>query len=173
MSRRKSTAPPIPTPDKRKEKSRFPFRRGDSSRSFQEVDSPPPISGQGLTPVGSQDQEPPALPQPRFTRGETNGLTSADDAPNGPRTNGNNFMDAPITRSMDQPLPQVSQLSLQGEMLLISQTDTPRAQRCSCVSIVSSGCLRTPGTLNECNDRRPRRSQNCKRVGTDEVYIRS
>jgi hypothetical protein len=141
MSRRKSTAPPLPTPEKRKEKSRFPFRRGDSSRSFQEVDSPPPTSGQGLTPVTSQDLEPPVAPQPHFTRGEANGLTGADGAPDGPRTNGNNFMDAPITRNVDQPLPQVSQRALRDEFTLTSWLETPRIQRCSCLPIVGSGCI--------------------------------
>ena len=113
MSRRKSTAPPPPTPEKRKEKSRFPFRRGDSSRSFQEVDSPPPTSGQGLTPVPSQDPDPPRVPQLQYTRGETNGVTSQDGASDAPRTNGNNFTGPPTARNIDQPLPQVSQRSLQ------------------------------------------------------------
>jgi F-BAR domain only protein len=112
MSRRKSTAPPPPTPEKRKEKSRFPFRRGDSSRSFQEVDSPTPASGQGLTPVPSQDPDPTRVPQPQYTRGETNGVTSQDGASDAPRTNGNNFAVLPTARNIDQPLPQVSQRSL-------------------------------------------------------------
>jgi hypothetical protein len=141
MSRRKSTAPPLPTPEKRKEKSRFPFRRGDSSRSFQEVDSPPPTSGQGLTPVASRDPGPPSVPPPQFTRGETNGLTSTDGVSDDLRTNGNNFMDAPITRNMDQPLPQVSQWSPQDETPLTDWPDTPRAQRCSRLSILSSGWI--------------------------------
>jgi hypothetical protein len=118
MSRRKSAAPPVPSTEKRKEKSRFPFRRADSSRSFHEVDSPPATSGQGLTPVASQDPEPSAPPQPQFTRGETNGLTNTDGAGDRPRTNGNNFIDAPVTRNMDQPLPQVSQCSMLDEKLL-------------------------------------------------------
>lgn len=113
MSRRKSTAPPLPTPEKRKEKSRFPFRRGDSSRSFQEVDSPPPTSNQGLTPVPSQDPDTPRVPQPQYTRGETNGVTSLDGASDAPRTNGNNFTGPPTAPNTDQPLPQVSQRSLQ------------------------------------------------------------
>ena len=108
MSRRKSTAPPPPTPEKRKEKSRFPFRRGDSSRSFQEVDSPPPTSVPGLTPVQSQDPDPPRVPQPHYTRGETNGLPSQDGASDIARTNGNNSTGPPTARNMDQPLPQVS-----------------------------------------------------------------
>jgi F-BAR domain only protein len=107
MSRRKSTAPPPPTPEKRKEKSRFTFRRGDSSRSFQEVDSPP-TSVPGLTPVQSQDPDPPRVPQPHYTRGETNGLGSQDGASDIPRTNGNNSTGPPAARNMDQPLPQVS-----------------------------------------------------------------
>jgi hypothetical protein len=113
MSRRKSTAPPPPTPERRKEKSRFPFRRGDSSRSFREVDSPPPTSSQGLTPVPSQDPDPPRVPQPQYARGETNGVTSQDGASDAPRTNGNNFTGPPTARNIDQPLPQVSQRSLQ------------------------------------------------------------
>jgi F-BAR domain only protein len=141
MSRRKSTAPPPPTPEKRKDKSRFPFRRGDSSRSFQEVDSPPPTSVQGLTPVQSQDPGPPRVPQPHYTRGETNGLASQDGASDIPRTNGNNSTGPPTARNMDQPLPQVSQHSLQDAKSLTSWPDTSRAQRRSCFSVFSSGCI--------------------------------
>jgi len=124
MSRRKSTAPPPPTPEKRKEKSRFPFRRGDSSRSFQEVDSPPPASGQGLTPVPSQDPDPTRVPQPQYTRGETNGVASQDGASDAPRTNGNNFAVPPTARNIDQPLPQVSQRSLRDAKPLTFWPDT-------------------------------------------------
>jgi hypothetical protein len=141
MSRRKSTAPPPPTPEKRKEKSRFPFRRGDSSRSFQEVDSPPPTSVPGLTPVQSQDPDPPRVPQPHYTRGETNGLPSQDGASDISRTNGNNSTGPPTARNMDQPLPQVSQRSLQETKPLTSWPDTPRAQRRSRFSVFSSGCI--------------------------------
>lgn len=143
MSRRKSTVPPLPTPEKRKEKSRFPFRRGDSSRSFQEVDSPPPTSGQGLTPAASRDPEPPALPQPQFTRGETNGLMGADETPDVPRTNGNNFMDASIFRNTDQLLPQVKLVGSQPDETSLIAGQTPQELSAAPVSPSS------PPTANE------------------------
>ena len=56
MGRRKSVVPPsLQNAEKKKEKSRFPFRRGDSSRSFQEVESPP-TTGQDLTPITSRNE---------------------------------------------------------------------------------------------------------------------
>jgi hypothetical protein len=166
MSRRKSTAPPPPTPEKRKEKSRFPFRRGDSSRSFHEVDSPPPTAGQGLTPVQSQIPDPPRMPRPQYARGEMNGLTSQDSAPDIPRTNGNNATGPPPARNMDQPLPQVSQgSSTQYKTVNFSWPDTSRAQRRSRFSVFFS-CL---STLNGCNDSCPRRSRGCEYVGTETV----
>lgn len=55
MGRRKSTAPPAPhqtsNEEKRKTRSFVPFRRGDSSRSFQDLEASPP----NLTPTASQD----------------------------------------------------------------------------------------------------------------------
>lgn len=57
MGRRKSTAPPAPqhsTEEKRKTRSFVPFRRGDSSRSFQDLEE----SGQDLTLSGSRDERP-------------------------------------------------------------------------------------------------------------------
>lgn len=55
MSRRKSTAPPVPhqtsNEEKRKTRSFVPFRRGDSSRSFHDLEA----SGPDLTPSASQD----------------------------------------------------------------------------------------------------------------------
>jgi len=55
MSRRKSTVPPVPhhtsNEEKRKTRSFVPFRRGDSSRSFQDLEA----SGPDLTPSASQN----------------------------------------------------------------------------------------------------------------------
>ncbi|KIX04185.1 uncharacterized protein Z518_07739 [Rhinocladiella mackenziei CBS 650.93] len=57
MSRRKSTVAPVlhhPPEEKRKTRSFVPFRRGDSSRSFQDLQE----SGQDLTPSTSRDERP-------------------------------------------------------------------------------------------------------------------
>ncbi len=130
-------APPSPAPKERKEKSRFPFRRGDSSRSFQEVDSPP--IGQDLTPVASREPEPPTQPvQPQYQRadyshGETNGLMGPDGSSDLPTTNGNNFMDRnimdrPLSNNMNQPLPQVRLYQeIVQEARLTDSLDTSRA----------------------------------------------
>lgn len=118
ISRRKSTVPPQSTPEKPKGKpSRFPFRRGDSSRSFQEVDSP---SGQALTPVASHEPEPPTQsqyvredmysPGETITRADTNGLMSSNDPSDIPITNGSNMMDVPNTGAVMPPARQVSQI---------------------------------------------------------------
>jgi hypothetical protein len=65
MSRRKSTAPPVPhqtsNEEKRKTRSFVPFRRGDSSRSFQDLEA----SGPSLTPSASQDYHVPS-PERRY-----------------------------------------------------------------------------------------------------------
>lgn len=71
MSRRKSQLPPPNghSPEKRK-KSRGLFRREDSSRSFQQVESPP-ATVRDLTPVASREEitpqtsrNPPTIPEP-------------------------------------------------------------------------------------------------------------
>ena len=54
MNRRKSAAPPPPPPSEKKEKKTRPFsafRRGDSSRSFQDLET----TGQDLTPTISEE----------------------------------------------------------------------------------------------------------------------
>lgn len=65
MSRRKSTAPPVPhqtsNEEKRKTRSFVPFRRGDSSRSFHDLEA----SGPDLTPTASQDYPVPS-PERRY-----------------------------------------------------------------------------------------------------------
>jgi F-BAR domain only protein len=69
MGRRKSTMPPPPTPEKKKDRRSFaPFRRGDSSRSFQDLEE----SGRDLTPVPSQVRE---------DHGSINQIPSAETAP--------------------------------------------------------------------------------------------
>ena len=57
INRRKSNVPPVPASEKKKEWTRSfaPFRRGDSTRSFQDLESP--SAGRGLTPVASQNSE--------------------------------------------------------------------------------------------------------------------
>ncbi|KIV97442.1 hypothetical protein PV10_01195 [Exophiala mesophila] len=59
MGRRKSTVPPIPhssNEEKRKTRSFAPFRRGDSNRSFHDLEE----TGQNLTPSSTQDYRPPS-----------------------------------------------------------------------------------------------------------------
>ncbi|KIW25286.1 uncharacterized protein PV07_08477 [Cladophialophora immunda] len=61
MNRRKSTVPPVP-PTEEKRRTRFvPFRRGDSSRSFQDLEE----SGQDLTPAATQDRPTSSVSQDR------------------------------------------------------------------------------------------------------------
>ncbi|KAJ9630082.1 Suppressor of Profilin deletion [Knufia peltigerae] len=91
MGRRKSMVPPVPsqsTEEKRKTRSFVPFRRGDSSRSFQDLEE----TGQDLTPSTTRDQRPvssisrdrhddlPSVPQPEPPLPMTNGA-GASPAP--------------------------------------------------------------------------------------------
>lgn len=56
MRRKDRAPPPVPTSsEKRKEKGRSIFRRGDSSRSFQDLEA----TGQDFTPIPSVSVEPP------------------------------------------------------------------------------------------------------------------
>ncbi|ETI20356.1 hypothetical protein G647_08390 [Cladophialophora carrionii CBS 160.54] len=85
MNRRKSIAPPVSSSTEEKRRTRFvPFRRGDSSRSFQDLDE----SGQDLTPTATQDRpvtsisqnrryEQPLrdLPEPPLPVPQTNGIS--------------------------------------------------------------------------------------------------
>ena len=57
IGRRKSVVPPVPShsnEEKRKTRSFVPFRRGDSSRSFQDLEE----TGQELTPSTTRDERP-------------------------------------------------------------------------------------------------------------------
>src|ERR1700761_7742114 len=56
MRRKDRAPPPVPTSsEKRKEKGRSIFRRGDSSRSFQDLEA----TGHDFTPISSLSEEPP------------------------------------------------------------------------------------------------------------------
>lgn len=119
MGRRKSMAPPpppgqAPEKSKRSRASFAPFRRGDSSNSFQEVGSPPTV-GRDLTPVTSQNEtsrytsveSPPPMRRPPTN--QSSAPTDPDaiepfPMPNatGPTTNG--FLNPEAQRS--PPLPQ-------------------------------------------------------------------
>ncbi|EXJ69188.1 uncharacterized protein A1O5_07224 [Cladophialophora psammophila CBS 110553] len=61
MNRRKSTAPPVPSTEEKRRTRFVPFRRGDSSRSFQDLEE----SGQGLTPAATQDRPMSSVSQDR------------------------------------------------------------------------------------------------------------
>ena len=87
MSRRKSTAPSAPTPEKRKDRPRFPFRRGES-RSFQDLDSPP-RSSSGLTPVVPQSSEQSTRPSQTQFSSDVSAQVQIDRPHEGPMTNGN------------------------------------------------------------------------------------
>jgi F-BAR domain only protein len=81
VNRRKSTAPPMPTPKEEKRRTRFvPFRRGESSRSFQDLEE----SGQDLTPTATQERPQSSVSQDR--RHELPGRDSPE--PPLPQTNG-------------------------------------------------------------------------------------
>ncbi|KAI1608780.1 Muniscin C-terminal mu homology domain-containing protein [Exophiala viscosa] len=87
MGRRKSTVPSTPssTAEKRKTRSFVPFRRGDSSQSFQDLEE----TGQDLTPSTTQDERPtssvshdrlndlPSARQPEQHTGLTNGAATS------------------------------------------------------------------------------------------------
>ena len=87
MGRRKSTVPSTPssTAEKRKTRSFVPFRRGDSSQSFQDLEE----TGQDLTPSTTQDERPtssvshdrlndlPSARQPEQHTGLTNGASTS------------------------------------------------------------------------------------------------
>ncbi|KPI43625.1 uncharacterized protein AB675_6658 [Cyphellophora attinorum] len=73
MGRRKNTMPPPPTPEKKKDRrSMMPFRRGDSSRSFQDLEE----SGRDLTPATSRE------PQTLTDRQQSTAASSRDNLAN-------------------------------------------------------------------------------------------
>lgn len=78
MGRRKSTAPPAPhqssNEEKRKTRSFAPFRRGDSSRSFHDLEA----SGPDLTPTPSQDYP---VPSPERRHEPPARIQSEDSVP--------------------------------------------------------------------------------------------
>lgn len=163
-------------PEKQKGKSRFPFRRGDSSRSFQEVDSPP--AGQSLTPVASNEPEPPfQSPQPQYAREdymarETNGLMAPDVSNDFPTTNGSNITDRPVSNTIaqsqyQQPLPQACLTRPICEARLIVCPDTSRAQCIPTVSFITFGSIRP--SLSACRRHYPgsRRGSSFQCVGSN------
>lgn len=88
MSRRKSTMPPPPTPEKKKDRrSMMPFRRGDSSRSFQDLEE----SGRDLTPVQSEQPSHGSLQQlPSAEAASRDNVSSQVTEPAAHLTNGAN-----------------------------------------------------------------------------------
>ncbi|KIW93196.1 uncharacterized protein Z519_05801 [Cladophialophora bantiana CBS 173.52] len=61
MNRRKSIAPPMPSTEEKRRTRFVPFRRGDSSRSFQDLEE----SGQDLTPAATHDRPMSSVSQDR------------------------------------------------------------------------------------------------------------
>ncbi|KIW14328.1 hypothetical protein PV08_07110 [Exophiala spinifera] len=115
MARRKSVVPPPhsqSTEEKRKTRSFVPFRRGDSSRSFQDLEE----TGQDLTPSTTRDGRPmssisrdihddlPSIPQPE---------------PPLPTTNGARALAAPVESVPDVAAPQSA---------LLDAVSTPESQ---------------------------------------------
>lgn len=102
MGRRKSTVPPLPhhgNEEKRKTRSFVPFRRGDSSRSFQDLEE----SGPDLTPSASRDDRPmSSISQNR--RHET--PIRAQPEPPLPLTNGTAVTQAPLESNAEAAPPQ-------------------------------------------------------------------
>ena len=113
MGRRKSQLPDS-TPEKRDKKSRFAFRRGDSSRSFQEVDEGP--STDQLTPAASRET------RETVSRGTAEPAQSPRRQPESPQVNrsldrpaetaminGTTLFDAPYVETPSQPPIQTPQ----------------------------------------------------------------
>lgn len=119
MGRRKSVVPPVPpqsTEEKRRTRSFAPFRRGNSSRSFQDLDE----TGEELSLNISRDERPTSsvshdrrheLPTPTETRAETaptsipNGVTPVQ-APLESNTEGTSIQPA-LLDTVDSPQVQV------------------------------------------------------------------
>lgn len=95
MGRRKSTVPPVPhssNEEKRKTRSFAPFRRGDSNRSFQDLEQ----TGQNLTPSSTQDYRPPS---PNSRHDVLSHDRSEESA--APFTNGTSSSHAPTASSQE------------------------------------------------------------------------
>ncbi|ETN43550.1 uncharacterized protein HMPREF1541_02709 [Cyphellophora europaea CBS 101466] len=106
MSRRKSTMPPPPVPEKKKDRrSMMPFRRGDSSRSFQDLEE----TGRDLTPVQSHQPSHGSITQlPSAEASSRDNLASRQSAePPAPMTNGTSEFQPP-------PGPPPSQIATQA-----------------------------------------------------------
>ncbi|EXJ54550.1 hypothetical protein A1O7_09891 [Cladophialophora yegresii CBS 114405] len=124
MNRRKSTAPPVSSSTEEKRRTRFvPFRRGDSSRSFQDLDE----SGQDLTPTATQDRpvtsisqnrryEQPLrdLPEPPLPVPQTNGVNQTPN-PLEAHPTGNSYqpgladtVSPPATQASNNPYQQMA-----------------------------------------------------------------
>ena len=73
INKRKSVAPPPPPTEKKEKKSRFPFRRGDSSRSFQDLEETGADLSRGTS---NEPQRPSSQIQPQLT-----GMSSRHQAP--------------------------------------------------------------------------------------------
>ena len=102
INRRKSTAPPVPSSTEEKRRTRFvPFRRGDSSRSFQDLEE----SGQDITPTPTQDRPGSSVSQDRRNEMHTRDLPE----PPLPQTNGYPQSQSPLdsnpTIAPSQPAP--------------------------------------------------------------------
>ena len=92
MSRKKSMDPP-PTPEKKKDRrSMMPFRRGDSSRSFQDLEE----SGRDLTPAASREQNFATPQQTTMAASRENLATQAiPESPVATQVNGNSEYQPP------------------------------------------------------------------------------
>lgn len=121
IGRRKSTAPPAtPSSEKKKDKSRpfAPFRRADSSRSFQDLSEPV----HDLTPQVSTDER--AVPQPRQLSSEHRADGGVERIESRPMVNG--------TQTQSQTLEE-STTAAPDRSLPAPQTKTPPPQELSAV----------------------------------------
>ena len=91
QNRRKSTVPQVSSSTEEKRRTRFvPFRRGDSSRSFQDLEE----SGQDLTPTPTQER--PVTSEPQTRRYEQPDRDLPEPPLSSPHTNGFNQPPDPL-----------------------------------------------------------------------------
>jgi F-BAR domain only protein len=111
MSRRKSNMPPPPTPEKKKDRrSMMPFRRGDSSRSFQDLEE----TGRDLTPVQSEQPSHGSLQQLQSAETSSrDNITRQNDIASVPVINGANGADG-ISEYQPPPGPPPSHITQQA-----------------------------------------------------------
>lgn len=138
MGRRKNAAPPPPqTLSEKKEKTRSfaPFRRGDSSRSFNDLEA----TGQDLTPVTSQSErtssrQGPIATEPPSRSGRTNEAVNGNgfNGLQGPHLSPSDELPQPLMPTIAQPthqttheMPQTSNVQVPAPAPVSNEAFTP------------------------------------------------